>query len=73
MERKLVLVKFIDGTSETIEAYYNPQDGYYGYLTKKNCFTYLALLTSQKLSFLASLLKQYPFWMNRRSNGKYKI
>lgn len=35
MERKLVLVKFIDGTSETIEAYYNPQDGYYGYLTKK--------------------------------------
>lgn len=38
MERKLVLVKFIDGTSETIEAYYNPQDGYYGYLTKKELF-----------------------------------
>lgn len=38
MERKLVLVKFIDGTSETIEAYYNPQNGYYGYLTKKELF-----------------------------------
>lgn len=38
MERKLVLVKFIDGTSETIEAYYNPQDGYYGYLAKKELF-----------------------------------
>lgn len=38
MERKLVLVKFIDGTNETIEAYYNPQDGYYGYLTKKELF-----------------------------------
>ena len=38
MERKLVLVQFIDGTSETIEAYYNPQDGYYGYLTKKELF-----------------------------------
>lgn len=38
MERKLVLVKFIDGTSETIEAYYNPQDGYYGYLTNEELF-----------------------------------
>ena len=37
-DTKLVLVKFIDGTSETIEAYYNPQDGYYGYLTKKELF-----------------------------------
>lgn len=37
-DTKLILVKFIDGTSETIEAYYNPQDGYYGYLTKKELF-----------------------------------
>lgn len=37
-DTKLVLVKFIDGTSETIEAYYNPQDGYYGYLAKKELF-----------------------------------
>ena len=35
MERKLVLVKFIDGTSETIEAYCSSRGGYYGYLTKK--------------------------------------
>lgn len=34
-DTKLILVKFIDGTSETIEAYYNPQDGYYGYLTNE--------------------------------------
>lgn len=38
MERKLVLVKFIDGTSETIEAYYKPQGGYYGYITSKELF-----------------------------------
>lgn len=72
MERKLVLVKFIDGTSETIEAYCSSRGGYYGYLTKKNCFTYPVLPPSRKLSSLVSLSKQYPFWMNRRSNG-YKI
>lgn len=38
MERKLVLVKFIDGTSETIEAYCSSRGGYYGYITSKELF-----------------------------------
>lgn len=38
METKLVLVKFIDGTSETIEAYCSSRGGYYGYITSKELF-----------------------------------
>ena len=38
MERKLVLVKFIDGTSKRIEAYCDPQYEYYGYITSKELF-----------------------------------
>ena len=37
-DTKLVLIKFIDGTSETIEAYCSSRGGYYGYLTKKEVF-----------------------------------
>ena len=38
METKLDLVKFIDGTSETIEAYCSSRGGYYGYITSKELF-----------------------------------
>ena len=37
-DTKLILVKFIDGTSETIEANCSSRGGYYGYLTKKELF-----------------------------------
>ena len=56
MERKLVLVKFIDGTSETIEAYYNPQDGYYGYLTNEELF-YVSCTSSLKAFFPREFVK----------------
>lgn len=57
MERKLVLVKFIDGTSETIEAYYNPQDGYYGYLTKKELFYVSCASTFSQTLFPREFIK----------------
>ena len=57
MERKLVLVKFIDGTSETIEAYYNPQDGYYGYLTKKELFYVSCASTFSQILFPREFVK----------------
>ena len=57
MERKLVLVKFIDGTSETIEAYYNPQDGYYGYLTKKELFYVSCASTCSQALFPREFVK----------------
>jgi hypothetical protein len=53
---KLVLVKFIDGTSETIEAYCNPQDGYYGYLTNKELF-YVSCTSSSKAFFPREFVK----------------
>lgn len=56
MERKLVLVKFIDGTSETIEAYCNPQDGYYGYLTNEELF-YVSYTYSSKAFFPREFVK----------------
>ena len=56
MERKLVLVKFIDGTSETIEAYCNPQDGCYGYLTNKELF-YVSCTSSLKAFFPREFVK----------------
>lgn len=56
MERKLVLVKFIDGTSETIEAYYNPQDGYYGYLTNEELF-YVSCTSNLKAFFPREFVK----------------
>ncbi len=61
MERKLVLVKFIDGTSETIEAYYNPQDGYYGYLTKKELFYVSCASTFSQALFPREFVKAISF------------
>lgn len=61
MERKLVLVKFIDGTSETIEAYYNPQDGYYGYLTKKELFYVSCASTFSQTLFPREFVKAISF------------
>jgi hypothetical protein len=59
-DTKLVLVKFIDGTSKTIEAYYNPQDGYYGYLTKKELF-YVSCTSSLKALFPREFVKAISF------------
>lgn len=56
MERKLVLVKFIDGTSETIEAYCSSRGGYYGYLTKKELF-YVSCTSSLKAFFPREFVK----------------
>lgn len=55
-DTKLILVKFIDGTSETIEAYYNPQDGYYGYLTNEELF-YVSYTSSLKAFFPREFVK----------------
>lgn len=55
-DTKLILVKFIDGTSETIEAYYNPQDGYYGYLTNEELF-YVSCTSSLKAFFPREFVK----------------
>jgi hypothetical protein len=55
-DTKLVLVKFIDGTSETIEAYCNPQDGYYGYLTNEELF-YVSCTSSLKTFFPREFVK----------------
>lgn len=56
METKLVLVKFIDGTSDTIEAYCSSRGGYYGYLTKKELF-YVSCTSSSKAFFPREFVK----------------
>ena len=56
MERKLVLVKFIDGTSETIEAYCSSRGGYYGYLTNEELF-YVSCTSSLKAFFPREFVK----------------
>lgn len=57
METKLVLVKFIDGTSETIEAYCSSRGGYYGYLTKKELFYVSCASTFSKALFPREFVK----------------
>lgn len=61
MERKLVLVKFIDGTSETIEAYCSSRGGYYGYLANKELFYVICTSNLSKALFPREFVKAISF------------
>lgn len=60
-DTKLVLVEFIDGTSKTIEAYYDPQKGYYGYIARKELFYVSCVSNFSKALFPREFVKVISF------------